>query len=180
MLVRRLTSSCVTVCLCCSAESVNGSAATQRCRAVFLTAVAAVPKWINAITALRRPWHSVPPPAAIVLMPYWLLLSGEPDLRCHAAYSRHTPSTLSQRFFPHHHLPLSVNPQSIFTVLWSDYSASWLDTPLSGPRWKSGEARSGWRLGSGRGTNTLSLILNAQSTTRRVKKIKGKTSLWAF
>lgn len=171
MLVRRLlTSSCVTVCLCCSAESVDGSAATQRCRAVFLTAVAAVPKWINAITALRRPWHSVPPPAAIVLMPYWLLLSGEPDLRCHAAYSRHTPSTLFQRFFPHHHLPLSVNPQSIFTVLWSDYSASWLDTPLSGPRWKCGEARSGWRLGSGRGTNTLSLILNAQSTTRRVKK----------
>lgn len=41
-----------------------------------------ISKWINTITALRRPWHSAPPPppAVIVLMPYWLLSSGEPDL----------------------------------------------------------------------------------------------------
>lgn len=64
-----------------------------------------LPKWINTITSSRWPWHFVPFPV-IVLMLYWLLLSGEQ--RLHAALP--LPSTHLHRS----HTLLSVNPQSIF------------------------------------------------------------------
>lgn len=120
-----------------------------------------LPKWINTITSSRWPWHFVPIPV-IFLMLYRLLLSREQTCTRHclclsqtytSVYMRHCPYTL-----------LSVNPQSIFTVLWSDYSTSWLDIPFLAWHWKGAKAHS------------QGLILNTKS--RKVQNGILLTGFW--
>lgn len=109
---------------------------------------AGLPKWINAITSSRWLRHLVPLPV-IVLMLYWLLLSGEPNLHAvllipfsHIQTHTHTrthhppPHTF---IFPALSHPWTHNP--FFMALWNDYVTSWLDTPFIRSCRKGGEAR---------------------------------------